>query len=103
MKTQALGTDIAANGNGTAVETTVTPFGPRRNAVVVISPDEAWNGTITVETSPDNSTFTAVSGVTVTGTNRQAKMFNIELDRYVRYVCASYTAGHCDVNLIGDL
>lgn len=103
MKVLTLGSEIGANGNGTAVETTVTPFGPRRQAVVVISPDELWNGTITVETSPDNSTWTALSGVTITGTMRQTRMFNAELDRYVRYVCASFVAGDCDVYVQGDL
>lgn len=103
MRALSVGAAIAANGNGTGVATGTSPFGPRRQAVCAISPDEAWNGTITIQTSPDNSTWTTVSGVTVTGTNRQTTFDTIELDRYVRYVCASYVAGHCDVDLLGDL
>ena len=103
MKMLAVGEDIDAVEDGTGVATITTPFGPRRTVVAALLPSDAWNGTVKLQTSADNSTWSDVSGATLVGNTSLPVLENVALDRYVRYTCTAYTAGECSIYLLGGV
>ena len=94
----AIGTLTSAT-TSTAVQLTATPFLPKNSARVQMhSTTGAFSGSAKLQSSDDGSTWSDVSGTTVTG----AGVVNVNiasLARYYRLNCTSYTSGSISATL----
>lgn len=99
MKSQVLGEGVNAVGVGASVDMSATPFMDRHSVVGCIDVSPDFNGTMTIQHSDDDTTFT--TAMTVTGTNQPNKKNSIQLKRYVRRNMTAHTAGSANAYLLG--
>lgn len=99
MKVQVLGESVGATGAGSSVDMSTTPFMDRHSVAGCIDVSPNFDGTYSIQTSDDGSSWTTV--MTVTGANQPNKKAEIALKRYVRGNMTAYTAGAASGYLLG--
>jgi len=91
MKTLVLGSAVGAVAVGTAVELTITPFTAKRSALGMINVSPDFNGTYIIQGSDDGVTYSDM--LTVTGTNQENAMAELQTRPYMRGNMTAWTAG----------
>lgn len=99
MAIKDLGTVDAAE-NLTSVEMLTSPFMEGRTVEYVVDCD-ALSGTVKIQSSNDDSSWSDEVTVTETGSDRSVRG-TVTLDRYMRFICSSYTSGEADAHLRAD-
>lgn len=101
MTSLVIAQNVALNAAAaqTAIQPSVTPFLPGRNATLVVDVDGLAGATLVVETSPDNTNWTTVATVNAQG---PAVIQDVTVAAYMRtHVTVAGTAGKGSAYLIG--